>query len=492
MAYRRQKKFGAQLAPNEDWEFDPNRSIQDQIAELPYNLHFEFPRPDVSLKRLIGEGNFGEVWEATAEGIAAFRPRDDSDLGLRSKLANIYARERSLNDFWVKYFRQEYYPPQYSKEGHVAVKCLKAGASSEDYTDLANELKLMIHIGEHKNIVNIMGACTQKGPLWVMLEYCPLGDLKRFLRSKQLYPTWNRMELQSQEQICFTDMIRMAMEIDEGMIFLSVSGIIHRDLAARNILVGNNMEMKIADFGMARDVSGEDEDFDRESDAPIPVRWTPPEAMNLGIYSIASDVWSYGVVLWEMYSMGCTPYGGMSNFNVKQLVEQGERLKAPEGCPENMYVVMRACWNKDHQQRPDFCEIFENLLEIKRNAFSPNSDYYTGTDMSDQADIYLSDAFVDCNTVLREKRIRWLTNAGINVTEDNVEDILQQMWGTQNCIDDVGHENNAFSSIEFDEDSELQHGFDEAGYIHDIMAEVRRTTSTDVSHLTETSASQTE
>ena len=147
--YEKGRGFAPQLAPSSTWQYDPSRSIQSQVSELPYNILYEFPRLDVKMVKIIGEGNFGEVWEALAEGIAAFRPKDDSDVALRSKLANLYAREHTANDFWVKYFRQEYYPPQYSQEGVVAIKCLKPGAPEKDYTDLASELKLMIHIGEY-------------------------------------------------------------------------------------------------------------------------------------------------------------------------------------------------------------------------------------------------------------------------------------------------------------------------------------------------------
>ena len=179
-------------------------------------MNFEFPRLDVTLENLVGEGNFGEVWGAQAEGIRAFSPKDDSELVLRSKLANIYAREHNGNDFWVKYFRKEYYPAQYSDEGVVAVKCLKPGAPQEHYTLLAEELKLMIHLGTHKNIVNLLGACTQKGPLLVILEYCPHGDLRKYLRSKTLCATWIRSEMTTKDQLSWMDLMRMSMEIAEG------------------------------------------------------------------------------------------------------------------------------------------------------------------------------------------------------------------------------------------------------------------------------------
>ena len=467
--YRRKPIFAPQLSPNSEWQFDPNRSIEDQIAELPYNLLWEFPRLDVSLKRLIGEGNFGEVWEATAEGIAAFRPQDDSELGLRSKLSNIYAREQNENDFWVKYFRQEYYPPQYSEEGAVAVKCLKPGAPERDYTDLANELKLMIHIGAHKNIVNLMGACTQKGPLWVILEYCPFGDLRKFLRSKQLSPTWNRLEMDSPEQLCYADLIRMAMEIAEGMIFLTASGVIHRDLAARNVLVGKNMEMKVADFGMARDVSEDGEEYKKESNKAVPVRWTSPEAMNLGVYSTTSDVWAYGVTIWELFSLGHQPYGGMSNIEVKLFVEDGRRLKAPTDCPDNVYVIMKACWNHVAKERPNFCEIFEILMEVKRSAFSPTTDYYSGAGVSEQADIYAGDGFVDCRPVLREKRIKWLKNAGLSVTEENLEDLLDHMWGPQTCTDEFDGDEERPGLLDTNDEIDAQvTGHTNKGYVGEL------------------------
>ena len=260
--------------------------------------------------------------------------------------------------------------------------------------------------GEHKNIVNLMGACTQRGPLWVILEYCPHGDLRNFLRNNTLLPTWNRLEMTSPDQLCFVDLLRMSMEVAEGMAFLSVSGIVHRDLAARNILVGSNMEMKVADFGMARDIGGVGEEYNKESEAAIPVRWTAPEAMNMGTYTTSSDIWSYGVVLWEIFSMGCQPYGGMSNYEVKMLVEREGRLEAPKNCPEDIFAVMKTCWNQTPEERPNFMETFELLLEIKRHVFAPRDDYYTKGDDSMLADeIYDDDNFVNCTPLLRESRM---------------------------------------------------------------------------------------
>ena len=147
--YNKFKMYSPQLKPSTEFQLDLDRSIQEQVSELPYDLNWEFPRLDVTMGKVIGEGNFGEVWEAIAEGIGAFQPTDKSELSMRSKLSNLQTRENSENDFWVKYFRREYYPPEYSEGAQVAIKCLKPGASEEDYTDLASELKLMMRIGAH-------------------------------------------------------------------------------------------------------------------------------------------------------------------------------------------------------------------------------------------------------------------------------------------------------------------------------------------------------
>ena len=196
--------------------------------------------------------------------------------------------------------------------------------------------------------------------------------------------------------------------------------------------------------------------------------------------------------MWEMYSMGQQPYGGISNFGVKQLVENGERLKAPADCPENMYVVMKACWNETPGERPDFCELFEILLEVKRKAYSPSADYYTGTDASDAADIYTSDAFMDCRPVLREKRIKRLTAAGITVTEENVEELLEYMWGAQRNSDDADEDKviaGPSNTVQQDEWAHDNEGYDVENitYTDDIILQLRNSTCQEDNQMTESS-----
>ena len=123
--------------------------------------------------------------------------------------------------------------------------------------------------------------------------------------------------------------------------------------------------------------------------------------------------------------MGGLPYGGLSNYEVKLLVERNERLEAPTTCPHNMYLLMKACWNQNPKERPDFMEIFELLADVRRVGFAPSDDYYSGEGDSPLAhDIYDSDNFVDCTPILRETRIKWLMRAGVTVTDDNVEELL--------------------------------------------------------------------
>ena len=232
-------KFSPQLTPNEEFQLDPTRTVQEQAAELPYNVSWEFPRMNVDCVRVLVAGHFGQVWEAVAKGICSFNLVDERDLSLNSKMANLYKRQPGKDSIFRR-FRKHIYPNSHSEETTVSVKCLPEVHAEKDFVDLAAELKLMIHIGHHKNIVNLLGACTIKGPLWLLLEYCSNGDLLTFLRSRhQLLPCWDAGNKPSPQNVCFADLTRISIEISEGMCFLSEQGIIHRDLAARNILLTN-------------------------------------------------------------------------------------------------------------------------------------------------------------------------------------------------------------------------------------------------------------
>ena len=148
--YSTRTEHAPELTPNDEFVYDPERSIFDQISELPYNVHWEFPRTDVQISnKRIGQGNFGEVWLATAVGINVFFPRDDSYVAVKAKLANVN-RKIGEDDFFFKQARVHFYPGEYSQDNDVAIKMLRQGSTEKHYTDLASELKLMIHIGSHR------------------------------------------------------------------------------------------------------------------------------------------------------------------------------------------------------------------------------------------------------------------------------------------------------------------------------------------------------
>ena len=266
------------------------------------------------------------MWESLAEGISAFKPLDESDLSLKSKIANIYKRCPE-NDFFLEYFRKHLYPPSHSRAETVAVKCLKDISTEEDYAALAAELKIMIHIGRHKNIVNLLGACTLNGLLWLILEFCSNGDLLKFIRNRNnlFRPQWEYKEDSPPESINLWDLMKMAIDVSEGMCFLSSNSIIHRDLSARNILVGKNRQLKI-DFGMAREVASTEDEYHMKSEDALPIRWMSLKALQLGTFTTSSDVWAFAIVLWEMFTMGVRPYPGRTEQRSRQSVHK--RIKA--------------------------------------------------------------------------------------------------------------------------------------------------------------------
>ena len=275
-----------------------------------------------------------------------------------------------------------------------------------------------------------MGACTLHGPLWLILEYCPFGDLQKFLRRQKdfLHPDWEKSD---EKPLCFLELTKMAMEVSDGMGFLSSQNVVHRDLSARNILVGKNMQMKIADFGMARDVAQSDNEYQMESDDIVPVRWMALESLQLGTYTSSSDVWSFGIVVWEIFTMGCRPYSGIHNHEIVNFLQSGQRMKQPDHCPNEIFEIMKMCWSYIPTARPTFHQLSEMLEKIVRDVFAPCDNYYTGVTCSDNAEAHLDDQCVDCDDILREQRILRLKSSGISITDENVNDTLKKYFGKE-------------------------------------------------------------
>jgi len=200
---------------------------------------------------------------------------------------------------------------------------------------------------EHPNVVRLIGICVQKQPIMIVMELVPGGSLLNYLRQKNA---------NFSHQLLFS----MCVDVAAGMAYLESRNCIHRDLAVRNCLVGEKNVVKISDFGMSRE---EQEYIVSDGMKQIPIKWTAPEALNYGKYTSLCDVWSYGVLCWEVFSKGGTPYSGLSNTRSRQMISAGYRMPAPEGTPDEMYRLMRRCWEYEPDRRPHFDEICR-LLDV--------------------------------------------------------------------------------------------------------------------------------
>ncbi|XP_037928086.1 tyrosine-protein kinase transmembrane receptor Ror [Teleopsis dalmanni] len=232
----------------------------------------------------------------------------------------------------------------------VAVKALKENASFKTQQDFKREIELISDL-KHDNIVCILGVVLNKEPYCMLFEYMSNGDLHEFLIANS--PNENKCLSQ-------LEFLKISLQISEGMEYLSGHHYVHRDLAARNCLVGDELTVKISDFGLSRDIYSSDY-YRVQSKSLLPVRWMPSESILYGKFTTESDVWSFGVVLWEIYSYGMQPYYGHSNQEVINLVRSRQLLSCPEACPTAVYSLMIECWHEQSVRRPSFSEITHRL-----------------------------------------------------------------------------------------------------------------------------------
>uniref|UniRef100_A0A8C8FLL2 Tyrosine-protein kinase n=1 Tax=Oncorhynchus tshawytscha TaxID=74940 RepID=A0A8C8FLL2_ONCTS len=231
----------------------------------------------------------------------------------------------------------------------VAVKACKENLAPEHKNRFLMEARILKQY-DHPNIVKLIGVCTQKQPIYIIMELVQGGDFLSFLRCEGHNLKSNML-------------VKMAENVASGMEYLESKKCIHRDLAARNCLVGEQSRVKISDFGMSR----EQQDGVYSSAGglkQIPVKWTAPEALNYGRYTTESDVWSFGVLLWEIFSRGVTPYTSMTNQQTRDEVEKGYRMLAPNSCPPDVYAVMCHCWQYDSRNRPSFSKLRTELSAL--------------------------------------------------------------------------------------------------------------------------------
>uniref|UniRef100_A0A8C3MQP1 Tyrosine-protein kinase receptor n=1 Tax=Geospiza parvula TaxID=87175 RepID=A0A8C3MQP1_GEOPR len=274
----------------------------------------EVPRKNISLIRGLGHGAFGEVYEGQVTGI----PSDPTPL-------------------------------------QVAVKTLPEVCSEQDELDFLMEA-LIISKFNHQNIVRCIGVSLQALPRFILLELMAGGDLKSFLRETRPRPN-------QPSSLSMLDLLHVARDIACGCQYLEENHFIHRDIAARNCLLtcrGPGRVAKIGDFGMARDIYRASY-YRKGGCAMLPVKWMPPEAFMEGIFTSKTDTWSFGVLLWEIFSLGYMPYPSKSNQEVLEFVTNGGRMDPPKNCPGPVYRIMTQCWQHQPEDRPNFAIILERI-----------------------------------------------------------------------------------------------------------------------------------
>lgn len=237
-------------------------------------------------------------------------------------------------------------------ETTVAIKTLKTGSSDKARMDFLTEASIMGQF-DHPNVIFLQGVVTKSNPIMIITEYMENGSLDTFLRAND-------------GKFQVIQLVGMMRGIAAGMQYLAEMNYVHRDLAARNVLVNANLVCKIADFGLSREIESATEGAYTTRGGKIPVRWTAPEAIAFRKFTSASDVWSFGIVCWEVMSYGERPYWNWPNQEVIKSIERGFRLPAPMDCAEAIHQLMLDCWQKDRSHRPQFSNIVKTLDKLLR------------------------------------------------------------------------------------------------------------------------------
>ncbi|XP_045836554.1 tyrosine-protein kinase Srms [Meles meles] len=291
------------------WKLTQSPRLQPCVPQCPLpprkppqQDEWERPRSEFVLRRKLGEGYFGEVWEGLWLGSTP-----------------------------------------------VAVKVIKSAYMK--LADLSKEIQTLKSL-RHERLIQLHAVCSAGRPVYIVTELMRKGSLQAFLGS----PEGRALGLPL--------LLSFACQVAEGMSYLEGRRIVHRDLAARNVLVGDDLACKVADFGLARLLK--DDIYSPSSSSKIPIKWTAPEAANYRIYSQKSDVWSFGVLLYEVFTYGQCPYEGLSNHETLQQVTRGYRLPRPAPCPVEVYTLMLECWKGSPEERPAFAVLQEKLSAAHR------------------------------------------------------------------------------------------------------------------------------
>ncbi|XP_070556590.1 tyrosine kinase receptor Cad96Ca-like isoform X2 [Ptychodera flava] len=324
------------VLPDVDNLLDAKIPIIEAVPLIPNDM-WEFPRTNLNISQhILGKGAFGQVRKAEA--------------------FNIHGNPGCIE---------------------VAVKTLKDGCSFEEKENFMREIAMMKSLScDHPNIITLLGCCTVTEPIYMIVELAKYGSLLDSLRSRRkdcIYVNINGIS----QTVPQKELLQYISQIAKGMSFLEQERFVHRDLATRNILLGENRICKISDFGLARDVDGSDI-YHRTSQGPLPIRWMAPESLKYSIHTSKSDVWSYGVVLWEIITLGSTPYVKMTGKEVIKEVIRGYKMHKPRHCSQKIYDFMSSCWRTNPTERPSFsdlCVQIEDMTQDRTEAHLQMNDF---------------------------------------------------------------------------------------------------------------------
>ncbi|KAJ8270430.1 hypothetical protein GJAV_G00114510 [Gymnothorax javanicus] len=314
---------------------DPNEAIREFAKEIDISC--------VKIEEVIGAGNHHRLLISRGKTAKHFQAMSLQDFTSCGEFGEVCRGRLKLPG---------------RREIIVAIKTLKAGYTERQRRDFLSEASIMGQF-DHPNIIRLEGVVTKSRPVMIVTEFMENGALDSFLRLND-------------GQFTVIQLVGMLRGIAAGMKYLSDMNYVHRDLAARNILVNSNLMCKVSDFGLSRFLEDDSTDptYTSSLGGKIPIRWTAPEAIAYRKFTSTSDVWSYGIVMWEVMSYGERPYWDMSNQDVINAVEQDYRLPPPMDCPTALHQLMLDCWVKERNLRPKFPQIVNQLDKLIRNAAS--------------------------------------------------------------------------------------------------------------------------
>ncbi|XP_068893109.1 focal adhesion kinase 1 isoform X8 [Tenebrio molitor] len=271
----------------------------------PATKSYELQRDQINLGEILGEGQFGDVHKGT------FKAKDGSLVPVAVKTCK---READLNT-----------TEKFLEEAYIMQKF------------------------DHQHIIKLIGVCSQS-PVWIVMELAKLGELRAYLQKNK-------------DNLDLATLLLYAFQLSTALSYLESKKFVHRDIAARNVLVSSHNCVKLADFGLSRSMS-DDQSYYKASKGKLPIKWMSPESINFRRFTIASDVWMFGVCMWEILMLGVKPFQGVKNNEVLTKIDNGERLALPANCPPRLYSLMSQCWSYEPSKRPSFKEIKEILNEI--------------------------------------------------------------------------------------------------------------------------------